>query len=90
MVRKLDPLESGHSVSVAQRPRYWPNNIPRVLDPFRFLLIAVAGWMPTRCLLDELKLRRLCTGANLPQEFTHIEAGPRYRDHSGFEVVFVE
>ena len=64
--------------------------MPRVLDPFRFLLIAVAGWMPIRDLLDELELRRLCSGANLPQEGTHIEAGPRYRDHCGFEVVFVE
>ena len=64
--------------------------MPRVLDPFRFLLIAVAGWMPIRRSLHELKLRRLCTGANLPQEGTHIEADPRYRDHSGFEVVFVE
>ena len=31
--------------------------MPRVLDPFRFLLIAVAGWMPIRCLFDELELR---------------------------------
>jgi hypothetical protein len=45
MVRKLDLLEK-----VARTPIPKPRDnqlaeMPRVLDPFRFVLIAVAGWM---------------------------------------------
>jgi hypothetical protein len=46
MVRKLDLHEAAifrHCGS-----KYWVLNTQRVLDPFRFLLIAVSGWMNHR------------------------------------------
>ena len=43
-----------------------------------------------RNLHQRLTNLRLRSRANLPQKGTNIETGPRYRDHSGCEVVCVE
>src|SRR3954466_8246065 len=44
MDRKFDLLERA-LVTVVCPARSYTGEVPRVLDPFRFLLIAVAGWM---------------------------------------------
>jgi hypothetical protein len=46
MVRKADLLES--AIRSARALAIIANEMPRVLDPFRFVLIAVAGWMNQR------------------------------------------
>ena len=45
MVRKSDLLEAALSVPALA---IIANEMPRLLDPFRFVLIAVAGWMNQR------------------------------------------
>ena len=45
MVRKLDSIESARVRRQAEEARDNGSTMPRVLDPFRFVLITVAGWM---------------------------------------------
>ena len=47
MVRILDPFEAAGLVHSETR-RYWIAKVSHMLDPFRFLLVAVAGWMNQR------------------------------------------
>src|SRR4051794_32773131 len=44
MARKFD-LPEAVLVICIHKARQWATEMPRVLDPFRFLLIAVSGWM---------------------------------------------
>jgi putative transposase len=44
MDRKFDPLERVRVTEVGPVGAY-TGKVPRVLDPFRFLLIALSGWM---------------------------------------------
>src|SRR5437879_1090905 len=44
MARKLDPLATALVIEVGPA-RPYTKEVPRVLDPFRFVLIAVAGWL---------------------------------------------
>jgi hypothetical protein len=49
MARKLNLLEFGRfAVACLDVPDNESNTMPRFLDPFRFVLIAVAGWMNQR------------------------------------------
>src|SRR3954453_3348129 len=56
MDRKFDPLERVLVTEVGPAGPY-TGEVPRVLDPFRFLLIAVSGWMnqQQRQLIDYLR-----------------------------------
>src|SRR3954451_21920420 len=55
MDRKFDPLERVLVTEVGSAGPY-TGEVPRVLDPFRFLLLAVSGWMnqQQRQLIDYL------------------------------------
>ena len=44
MARNLDLLERALVTEVCPA-RPYTGEVPRILDPFRFLLIAVSGWM---------------------------------------------
>jgi hypothetical protein len=45
MVRKSERHESAGFAGGQTPRRYWTEPMPKVLDPFRCLLIAIAGWM---------------------------------------------
>jgi putative transposase len=48
MVRKVDPFELALVRDRRTQVAIMSAEMPRVLDPFRFVLIAVAGWMNQR------------------------------------------
>ena len=60
-----------------------PESIPVFIDRRRWLDAHPVSPQRTRTALVMLRRHSAVEG-------THIETGPRYRDHSGFEVVFVE
>jgi hypothetical protein len=88
MVRKLD-LWVPALVTGVCRAKPYTVEMPRVLDPFRFVLIAVAGWMnqqqlqmieylreENRVLREQLGDRRLCFNDDQRRRLAEVRHAP--------------